>query len=212
MRRLDEACSSRCSPPLRWSHDASELFSLCCLPLQLCFLSHLCPPAHQRSHLRSLFLKSLHLLTLLLCAAGMLVGDRNRIYLAQPPHLVIERPPPCQSQCEKQPKTPATPLSSPAAGMPANLAKQAAAFPLRSKHNLPLHVIWAKHQLHTTNFQYLAMPRHFTHRRAPSLGGFRPKALHLLPVLLQGCVLGLQRRGLRLATPRAAFQVPRVPC
>ena len=184
-------------------------------PASLCSSAshHLCPPAHQRPHLRSLFLKSLHLLTLLLCAAGMLrlrpVGVRNRIYLAQPPHLVIERPPPCQSQCEKQPKTPATPLSSSAAGMPANLAKQAAAFPLRAKHNL---LIWAKHQLHTTNFQYLAMPRHFTHCRAPSLGGFRPKALHLLPVLLQGCVLGLQRRGLRLATPRAAFQVPRVPC
>ena len=79
--------------------------------------------------------------------------------------------------------------------MPANLARQAAAFPQRAKHNLPLHVICAKHQLHTTNFQDLPMPHHAT-----GLGGFRPKALHLLPVLLQGCILGLQRRGLRLAT------------
>ena len=101
-------------------------------------------------------------------------------------------------------QAPATPLSSPAAGIPANLAKQvAAAFPQHANHNpasASTQQTTAKTRLLACAF---AFAQDFTHRRAMGLGGFRPKALHLLPVLLQGCILQLQRRGLRLATLHA---------
>ena len=171
-------------PVLHWSHDASELFSLCCLPLQLCFSSSLptSPPTFPPAQPLPEVSASPDFVPLCCWHAAPEAGRRSktrlRIYLAQPPHLVIE-PPPRQSQCEKQPTTPATPISSPAAGMPANLAKQvAAAFPLRANHNpasASTQQTTAKTRLLACAF---AFAQDFTHRRAMGLGGFRPKALH----------------------------------
>ena len=87
-------------PVLHWSHDASELFSLCCLPLQLCFSSSLptspptSPPAQPLPEVSA----SPDFVPLCCWHAAPEAGRRSqtrlRIYLAQPPHVVIATPHP----------------------------------------------------------------------------------------------------------------------